>query len=194
MISHVRAVTFIKVLKGRTKPCLMLCEDAEGNQHEAVVKLRAGFEMKEAGLVCELLASLLAGDLDLPVPKPMIVTVESGLDGAMPFPDVAGRVRQSVGLNFGSARLPSGINTWLKNKAIPMQLRPLAAEIFAFDAIVQNPDRRRDNPNLLWKGDDLYLYDHELAFSFVAGVVGWQPPWTGSVNQMNFGQAISMTA
>ena len=45
--------------------------------------------------------------------------------------------------------------------------------------LTQNPDRRRDNPNLLWSGEDVFLCDHEQAFSFLAGVIGWQPPWTG---------------
>lgn len=58
-------------------------------------------------------------------------------------------------------------------------LRPLAAEIFAFDLLIQNPDRRRDNPNLLWSDDDLFICDHEQAFSFLMGVIGWQPPWVG---------------
>jgi len=66
MISTVKAVTFIKVMSsGRTRPCLMLCEDHEGNQIETVVKLRVGKESTTTGLVCELMGSLLADDLDL---------------------------------------------------------------------------------------------------------------------------------
>ncbi|MHC1769679.1 MAG: hypothetical protein AB9869_36270 [Verrucomicrobiia bacterium] len=34
-------------------------------------------------------------------------------------------------------------------------------------------------PNLLASGDLLFAFDHEQAFSFLAGVIGWQPPWTG---------------
>jgi hypothetical protein len=44
--------------------------------------------------------------------------------------------------------------------------------------LIQNPDRRRDNPNLLWTGDELFICDHEQAFSFLMGVIGWKPPWT----------------
>jgi hypothetical protein len=32
---------------------------------------------------------------------------------------------------------------------------------------------------LLANGEEVYLCDHEQAFSFLAGVIGWQPPWTG---------------
>jgi hypothetical protein len=58
-------------------------------------------------------------------------------------------------------------------------LRPLTAEIFAFDVIIQNPDRRKDNPNVLWKGEELFIYDHEMSLTFFLPQLGWQPPWTG---------------
>lgn len=60
-----------------------------------------------------------------------------------------------------------------------MLLRPAASEIFAFDALIQNADRRQVNPNLLTNGEEVFLCDHEQAFSFLAGVIGWQPPWAG---------------
>jgi hypothetical protein len=33
--------------------------------------------------------------------------------------------------------------------------------------------------NLLHNGDEIYLFDHEQTFSFLAGVIFWKPPWTG---------------
>lgn len=167
---------------GRTKPCLMLCADDDGNIFEAVIKWRGGKEMSERGLVSELMAALLAIDLGLPVPKPFIVEVAPGFNVGENKPELSAIARQSAGLNFGCERLPSGVATWPKDKPIPVLLRPLAAEIFAFDVLTQNPDRRRESPNgpnLLWTEDEIYLYDHEQAFSFLMGVIGWQPPWTG---------------
>jgi hypothetical protein len=164
---------------GRTRPCLLICGDDEGNQVEVVVKFRAGLETGFNGLVCEALASLLAIDLDLPVPEPVLVLVDDLFANAILPREFANLARQSVGLNFGTRKLPSGLNTWPNDKAVPVLLRPLASEIFAFDVIIQNPDRRLDNPNIQWKGTELYIYDHELAFSFVIPVIGWQPPWTG---------------
>ena len=117
--------------------------------------------------------------LDLPVPKPFVVEIETGFHRSVTRPEIARLAEHSIGLNFGSQRLPPGVGTWPKDKAVPVMLRPLAAEIFAFDVLTQNPDRRRDNPNVLWSGEDVYLCDHEQAFSFLAGVIGWQPPWTG---------------
>jgi hypothetical protein len=164
---------------GRTSPCLLLCINDSGTDDEVVIKWRGALEMKAKGLIAELLASLLADDLGLPVPKPFIVDVEPGFMVGEGKPKLAAIAKDSVGTNFGSQKLPSGVATWPKNKPIPVSLRPLAAEVFAFDVLIQNPDRRRDNPNLLWKADELFLCDHEQAFSFLMGVIGWQPPWTG---------------
>jgi hypothetical protein len=147
MIPRVRAVTFLRPMaSGRTKPCLMVCEDEEGNQEEVVVKLRAGIETREMGSTSEVIASLLAADLDLPTPEPRLVEIEAGFEGAVPDPAVAKRVQNSVGWNFGSQRLPSGVTTWPKGKSIPLLLRQKAVEVFAFDTIIQNPDRRKGNP------------------------------------------------
>src|SRR5438045_2509512 len=180
MIRRLRAAAWLKQLtSGRTKPCVMLCEDDAGKQEEVVVKLCSRIETRETGLICELLASLLALDLDLPVPEPVVVAVDPAMAQAMPQPEAAGAIRDSAGLNFGSKKLPSGFATWPKDKPIPLLMRPLASEILAFDAIIQNPDRRRDNPIVLWKGDELFIYDHELGFSFVLPIIGWQPPWSG---------------
>jgi len=179
-IQWVQAMTVLRPMSaGRTMPCLMLCQDGRGEEYEAVIKWRAGKEMTERGLICELMTAMLAADLDLPVPKPFLVEVAPNFVVGENKPELAAIARKSAGLNFGSQRLPLGVSTWPKDKPIPVLLRPLAAEIFALDVLIQNPDRRRDNPNLLWSGDELFLCDHEQAFSFLVGLIGWQPPWTG---------------
>ena len=179
-IPRLKAVSVLKILShGRTKPCLMLAHDEAGNEVEVVVKWRAAMELKASGLVCELMAAMLADDFDLPVPKPYLVEVEQGFHQVIGAPEVSKLVENSAGLNFGSQKLPPGFSTWAREKPIPLAQRPTAAEIFAFDALIQNADRRRVNPNLLSNGEEIYLCDHEQAFSFLAGVIGWQPPWTG---------------
>jgi len=184
-VPHLKATSMLKVWHDtRTKPRLMLASDDAGNPVEVVVKWRAAMELKATGLVCELIAALLAEDFDLPVPQPFLVEVEPGFHLAIRDPEIAQLAQNSVGLNFGSQRLPPGVGTWPKDKPVLSRLQPLAAEVLAFDILTQNPDRRRENPNLLWSGDEIYLYDHEQAFSFLAGVIGWQPPWTGQ--QLDF--------
>ena len=52
-----------------------------------------------------------------------------------------------------------------------------AAHIFAFDALIANDDRRTDNPIVLVRGDELFVIDHEAAFSFLYFVAGKNPAW-----------------
>ncbi len=177
MIATVKAATFIKALpSGRTCPCLMICEDDEGAQHEIVVKLPA-IDTGVTGLTCELLASLLADDLDIIVPKPFLVDIDQDFHKAIPDPVLAERFKSNPGLSFGSLFLGAGYATWPQGRSVPSSLFPVVADIFAFDILIQNPDRRVDKPNLLRKGDDLVVFDHEMAFSFLYAIDPRKSPW-----------------
>lgn len=180
MVSTVKAVTFITALRsGRTCPCLMQCEDDKENNMEVVVKLYSGKESSKTALICELIASLLAQDLDLPAPTPFLIEVEPDFYKGIPDPELSERFRNSQGLNFGSLYLKGGYTTWPQDRSIPNALIQDAADIFAFDVMIQNPDRRKNKPNLLRKGDDLAIFDHEMAFSFLYALVSDEFPWEG---------------
>ena len=64
----------------------------------------------------------------------------------------------------------------MPDRRIPKAMRASAAEIFAFDLLVQNSDRRPENPNLQSRGDQFAIFDHELAL-MIDGVLFWRPPW-----------------
>lgn len=168
---------------GRTRPLVLACEEAgeeADDPTEYVVKLRGSLETGEVGLACELVASLLARFLDLPVPEPAIVEVTEEFTRSVPDGTSREALRKSLGLNFGSRYLPGGYITWPKGKLVPPALRPVASEVIAFDAFIQNPDRTAQRPNLLWKDEELVLFDHELAFSFLYAIGGPAEPWTDS--------------
>ncbi len=181
MVSTVKATTFIKALhSGRTCPCLMLCEDNYGAMLEIVVKFRNGKESTPTGLICELYSSLFAQDLNMATPAPYIVDIDKSFYTGISDPDLTERFRKNYGLNFGSERLEAGYVTWPQGKSIPTSLIQKAAEILAFDLIVQNPDRRKDKPNLLRKGDNLVIFDHEMSFSFLYAIGSKAEfPWDG---------------
>jgi hypothetical protein len=69
------------------------------------------------------------------------------------------------------------MSTWLVGRSIPEAMVADAVKIFAFDALIQNPDRRADNPNLFTQGDGIYVYDHELSFSFLLAIGASTQPW-----------------
>lgn len=178
-IPVLQAVSYQRTMvSGRTKPCLFLCEDSSsGLSGEYVVKLKAGLETQENGLTAELIASQLATVLDVQTPEFAIINVDSLLAEAVSEVILAKKILESGGLNFGSKVITGGFDTWPILKSIPLSLLQTAAEIFAFDAMIQNPDRRVLKPNILWKADQLFIIDHEMAFSFVYAIGLPTDPW-----------------
>lgn len=185
MVPRLIAAQFHRFMEsGRTSPVLCSCEDHAGKPvGEVVVKLRGGLDSGNTGLLCELLASRLAGHFGLSVPEPALVEIDddfvelvAALEGIGTESKRAERLRKSVGLNFGS-RLLSDMSTWPVDKAIPEAMWQTATDVFAFDSLVQNPDRRFNNPNLFTRGNDIFLFDHEMAFSFLLSVLTSDAPW-----------------
>lgn len=172
MIPHLFANSYLKRMDtGRTKPCLFFCGNESGEiSGEYVVKLKDSVDGKETGLAFELIASLLAKLLGIPTPEPAIIEIDPVMADVIDDSELAAAIRESAGLNFGSRFMSGGYTTWPVGMGIPPNIMQLAAEIFAFDALIQNPDRRRDKPNLLWKGEEIYIIDHEIGFSFVYAI------------------------
>ena len=179
MIPRLTATQFERFMtSGRTAPALCGCEDQAGTMvGEYVVKLRGS--IGESGLLNELFAARLAGHFGLPSPEPAVIAIDQALVDlvANTQPAQAARIRGSVGLNFGTRAL-SGVSTWPVDKSIPEAMWQAALDIFAFDALVQNPDRRFSNPNIFVRGESLLIFDHETAFSFLVALSPPATPWT----------------
>lgn len=172
------ANSFQKVLySGRTKPCVFFCEDSNSSEEmEYVVKLKAGMEHGVKGLAAELISSQLAIILGIPTPEFAIINIDSEL-AEICESNISERIAASSGPNFGSKIITGGYQTWPVGKSIPVSLKSLAGDIFAFDSLIQNPDRKTDKPNVLWKGDDLFVIDHEMGFSFIYDILPVPDPW-----------------
>jgi hypothetical protein len=91
-------------------------------------------------------------------------------------------IRGSTGLNFGTQFLVN-LSAWPVDKPVSGQMQLAAMRIYAFDALIQNPDRAFDNPNLGSRGDDLFVFDHEAAFSFLLNVIPSRTPWKLATEQ-----------
>lgn len=178
MVPRLAATHFERFMdSGRTAPALCGCVDESGNaMGEYVVKLRGAVEIGDAGLINELLAVKLAGHFKLQTPAAAVVSIERELIDLIVdrYPSREASLLRSIGLNFGSKHLV-GVGTWPVDKPIPEEDRVTAAEVFAFDALLQNPDRGYNNPNLFVR--DITLIDHESAFSFLLAVLPSAEPW-----------------
>src|SRR5258705_477081 len=147
-VLELTATQFIKPMStGRNRPLLLGCENGIGETFEVVVKFR-GREMDEKAQSAELISAQLADDLGLQAPQAAVVAVPVGFEAIIPEKELAAIVKSSPGSNFGSIHLGAGFTTWLPGREPYGAQRDQAADIFAFDTLIQNPDRRSVNPNL----------------------------------------------
>lgn len=161
---------------GKSRPALIQCRDAHGNDAGFyVVKLFGSMESKETAFMCEFAAYHLAALLGIPTPEPAIVNIEKDFVEAME-PNIQRQFTASICLNFATKFKSPGFSTWPIDKPIPRNIFQVCAEIFAFDVLIQNPDRTRDNPNLLCGAEEIYAYDHETAFSFIFDIMAQKNP------------------
>jgi hypothetical protein len=178
MLTRVTAIEHHGLLtSGKTRPSRVVAERADATPVEMVVKFSAGCDEKEASLSREVIAACLAGDLGLPVPEPFLVDIPRDWADLVADPAQRARIKASSPVAFGSRHLTGGYAVWHSEMRIDEAMLPVAAAIFVFDALIQNVDRRADNPNCLVKGSQIRIFDHELAFTHGL-VIGWKPPWT----------------
>jgi hypothetical protein len=178
-VLHLTATRFIRPMKvGRTGALLLGCEDAKAKPHEVVVKLR-GPEITVKSQIAELICALLAHDLGLDVPTPAVVDMPVGFEAVVASPAVAAAIKASPGINFGSLLLEA-FTPWPTDRPLIGAMRDRAATIFAFDALIQNPDRRIDGvtSNLWSRSDTIGVFDHEMALRFLYLSLGaFACPW-----------------
>jgi hypothetical protein len=128
-----------------------------------VVKFRGAGQGPRA-LVAEWLAGELGRAIGLAVPDLVAVEIDPALGDAEPDGEIHDLVRASGGLNLGLDFLPGAM---MFNRAVarPESVvdRDVAADTVWLDALVTNPDRTAQNPNLLlWHGRT-WLIDHGAA-------------------------------
>lgn len=155
---------------GRNSPALFSCSDERGETAEYVVKFHGKIR---SGAVSELIACELAKPLGIPVATGAVVDVDVRL--GVVSPAVAEVLDAGDGPHFGSKHQAGGYSVFSGNYSLPNGLIPAAIDIFAWDMLLQNADRRKDNPNLLFNGAQFLVIDHELACAFESFIGGCNP-------------------
>lgn len=168
-----------KMQRGLNKPFLVIGQQRNDESREAlVVKSRAGYADKPEAMLRELFSLLLARKLGLIAPEPVLVNLQAGFEfGAADFPEIADLIRQSPGWNLATVHLGEGWKQWMQISP-PRSISGKSMEdVYAFDAMVQNSDRETENPNLLWRGEELALLDFDKAFAFLRKEEAESYPW-----------------
>lgn len=176
-----------KMERGLNRPFLVIgAAERTGERCPLVVKSRAGYADRPEAMLKELFALLVARELGLHAPEPVVVNIPQGLDwGAADYPEHAELIRQSPGWNLGTVHLGDAWKPWGKGIA-PRSIPDCEIETaYAFDAMVENPDREAGNPNLLWRGGELAVLDFDKAFSYLREGNAEPRPWRSALVRMN---------
>lgn len=117
-----------------------------------------------APLVAEIVVGVLADALGLFTPARCLVEIGSPIESLDPHEELLDLLARSAGLNLGF-QLLEGYRDLKPPDA--RHVRPdLAASIIWLDALVQNPDRTEQNPNLMIKAGRVVLIDNGAALTF----------------------------
>lgn len=180
MLPELTAVHLHRQLtSGRSRPAVFGCVDKHGDPAgDYVVKLSASMDLGETAAANEALGSFLANWFHIQHPEPASIRIAPDLVSWLVRQNSAlgAQLKASPGFNFGT-RVLTNVTTWPKGKALPEAMLPAAAQVFALDALISNDDRRLENPNVLIRGDEVFVIDHECAFAFLLLLPSKEPPW-----------------
>lgn len=180
MIETITPVRFHSpVDSGRTRPSRIECEKPDGSNVEVIAKFSEGCTLKDSALAKEVIAASLAADIGLPVPPPYLLDVIPEFIETIPSDEHRNQIASSNPIAFGSTEVGNGFRIWSSADRLNPEMIQVAAGIFCFDAFVVNDDRRTVNPNLLVRGSDMRVIDHESSWAhkMLKMLMGWQPPW-----------------
>ena len=174
---------------GRTHPLVVECVGPQPEntiRRSFIVKALALPEIKEASLGFELMGNLLARQLEVDTPEPILVRLSSAFVEASRIvleghPDLAGKGAKLLpGYGAGCEFLSPGFSTIMRDTYLTDNELTQAARIYVFDILAQNPDRSFEGgqrPNCAHFGQRLIAYDFELAFSFVYLIFNPDKAW-----------------
>ena len=196
---EIEAHRFVRQMEsGRTRPVLCACngccietELSTGNrlsassiEDEFIVKICGCEDMTTRARLCEYVAAIFGQAMSVSIVEPAIVTIPPALVSAFP-PEKQSALGKQPCQQYGCKHLGPGWIPYVDGKVLESDLVEPALGIYIFDVLIQNPDRRRANPNVLTNGTEVRAYDHDMAFSFLLPVFGekWEP-W--QVRQLEF--------
>src|SRR6266498_1098571 len=163
-------------VSGANKPLLITGVDVNGNKGDYVVKFRSAERMSNEASMRELLAAFIAGQMEIKAVAPVIVNISQAFVDLLVGNSAWRYANKSLGLNYGSEYI-KGYSTIPISQSLNNQQLKYAQMIFAFDVMIQNPDRTFNKPNMLTDGNEIVIFDHELAFGFIFDIFKNSKPW-----------------
>ena len=148
-----------------------------GEKNDYVVKYLGAERMIPSACARELIAICIANEMDYVVPEPVVVNITNEFVETLRGNDAYSLASRSIGYNFGSQYVEGSFQQILKGQKLPEGLYSRVVDLFAFDLFISNADRNHDRPNMLTDGENILIFDHELAFGFTRDIRKNPHPW-----------------
>lgn len=178
MIKRADAIRFDRLAEqGRNEPLRVTVETDEGDELEVFLKPSGRPEVGFEGMANELLAACVAGHLGLPVCEPVAVHMSDAWIASIQNPSIQAVLQRSCPIAFASRAAGNAWRRWTGEDRLIGERRAVALGIFAFDSFTENRDRIVSNPNLLVRGDEFRIIDHELCFRIRQCLFPRPEPW-----------------
>lgn len=162
---------------GSNRPLLVRAVNkADGNRADCVLKPNGGERMGLEAMLREVVAAYWARSWGIHTVEPVLLQVDADLIRVSQGQEWYELLSRSTGVNYGSIYL-SNYRTLLSGQPLNREEFKQAQMIFAFDVFIQNADRRKQKPNLMSNGQNLVIFDHELAFSYTKLIIKPSEPW-----------------
>lgn len=152
---------------GTTLPMAIWGVDTKsGERGKYVVKFKNQTRMSNSASAFEYLGAWMALEMGLFAAEPVVVTISEDFVSTLSGRDGYKAARQSMGVNFGSRYVAGVTQIPPSGYVFSKEQVNQAKQLFVLDLFIQNIDRGHQKPNVGFLGDQLFIYDHELAFSF----------------------------
>lgn len=152
---------------GTTGPMLILGIDQDTGIKDSYILKPSSSPRMYPGAICkEFLGAWTGIELGLNVFEPNVITISPEFAETLKGEEHYSSMIKSIGLNFGTKYLP-GCRKIPSNLVLTNSQTERAEQIITFDMFISNADRGAGNDNLLMHETDLYVFDHELAFSYL---------------------------
>lgn len=169
---------------GRNEPMLItgVCKTTN-NKADYVIKYKGAPQMSISSSCFELISCFVGIELGLNIAEPSIIDVTPDFLGTLKGKTSYNIVSKSLGKNFGNKFVP-GLKPLVLGQYLDNEQINQAKDIFSFDILISNIDRSEAKPNLSLDGESIFIFDHELAFSFIFSIINNPTPWDLNGNDM----------
>lgn len=158
------AVDQSAIITGSTKPSIMTVAEIKTGSIVGKYVVKVFNNMENGKTAKEFYGNLLAREFDFNVPDCALIYVNGEIIEILKKDPTHQKSNLIAGYYYGSKFQEGRIENYTETVENPMELWEIE-NVFGFDALIFNNDRRHEKPNLFFIEDEVFLIDHELAFN-----------------------------